>query len=103
MMVRAMAAAEAEAPSVDSGGGVQVPELSDGSRAAAAGIEEGDRIVAVNGVRVQGGSALPLLLQSLSDGQSKAIDVDREGTPTHLDLPGDAVADLVRELEAAAD
>jgi type II secretory pathway component PulC len=107
VMARAMAAAaaetEGETAPVQSGAGLEVPELPAESRAAASGIEEGDRILAVNGVPIHGTGSLQQLMQTLADGQPKAVDIEREGNATRIQMPGEALADLVRELEAVAD
>ena len=76
--------------------GALVSSVSEGSPAAAAGIERGDVIVAVDGVAVADGNALRNRVASTKPGSTVSLSVVREGTAKEVRVK-------LRELAAASD
>lgn len=75
--------------------GAVVANVSPGSPAEKGGIETGDVIVKVNGVRLESGRQLPTLVAGLQPNKTVPIDVIRDGKPKTLrvtigEMPGNA-------------
>ncbi len=76
--------------------GVQIQ----GSRLAEFGLQPGDRIVAVDGVRITDAVPLPQLMLSLGENTTKVFEVDRGGATTQVEVPAERVLEIIQELGA---
>ena len=66
--------------------GAQVKEISDGSPAAAAGLQVGDVIVAVNGQPVGGSDSLAAFVRAMASGDKATLVLVRDGKSLTLDV-----------------
>jgi putative serine protease PepD len=68
----------------DAAGGVRVTQVASGSAAAAAGLQVGDVITAVDGHTVSSADGVVALISALSPGDSVTLSVERAGSSTTL-------------------
>lgn len=88
---------KAEMFGLDDQGGALVRRVTDNSPAREAGIEVGDVVIALDGLRVDGSSKLRLLVSSRKPGTEVSMTVFRDGQSVPIkarlgELPGSAVA-----------
>ena len=74
----------------DSGQGAEIDEVPNGTPAAAAGLEEGDVVVALEGDRITDGIALIVSIRTHQPGETLEFTVLRDGQEKKLDVELDA-------------
>jgi type II secretion system protein C len=92
-------ASDAESP--NAANGVQLQQISPNSKLAAIGLQPGDRIMSVDGVRITNSVPLGQLLASLGSNRTKVFEVERGGSPTQIEVPSENVLELINELGGA--